>query len=179
MGLRDPFGHQMMGKTGGTRASTTTSPCAVRNIGAWIMGRNMFGPIRGPWRDEAWKGWWGDNPPYHCRSSCSRTTRHADHDGGRHRLPLRRRRHPGRAERATRPTAADVRIGGGAATIQQFLARRPRRRRAPGDAPMLLGCGEHLFFGLDLSTLGYTCTDMFHSRHNTHRAAQGASAVGP
>lgn len=131
------------------------------NIGAWILGRNMFGPVRGPWPDDSWKGWWGENPPYHvpvfvlthhARASLTMaggTTFHFITDGIHSAL-----------ERAT--TAAngkDVRIGGGVATIQQFLRASLIDELHLALAPTLLGSGEQLFAGLDLPKLGYQCTE--------------------
>ena len=126
-----------VGKDGGTTGiDDDFAARGFENIGAWILGRNMFGPVRGPWPDENWKGWWGDNPPYHVPVFV--LTHHARapiDDGRRHDLPLRHRRHPRGARAAAKEAAGgkDVRIGGGVATIRAVPAGGPDRRDAPRD----------------------------------------------
>jgi dihydrofolate reductase len=127
------------------------------NIGAWILGRNMFGPVRGPWPDDGWKGWWGDNPVYHCPvfvlTHHSRpplemeggTTFHFVTDGIEAALD--------RAKQAA--GGADVRIGGGVATIRQYLKARLIDDMEIAISPVLLGSGEALFRDIDLLALGY------------------------
>jgi dihydrofolate reductase len=140
------------------------------NIGAWILGRNMFGPVRGPWPDESWKGWWGENPPYHtpvfvlthhARPSLTMaggTTFHFVTDGIHAAL-----------ERATQAAnGKDIRIGGGAATIRQFLSAGLLDELHLALAPTLLGSGEQLFAGLDLPKLGYQCTKHVASEKAIH-----------
>lgn len=139
-------------------------------IGAWIIGRNMFGPIRGAWPDENWKGWWGDNPPYHVpvfvlshytRASITMaggTTFHFITDGIQSAL--------NKAKEAAR--GKDVRLGGGAATIQQFLRARLIDEMHYAVAPILLGAGESLFAGLDMVALGYYCSAHVASANATH-----------
>jgi dihydrofolate reductase len=140
-------------------------------IGAWIIGRNMFGPIRGPWADDAWKGWWGENPPYHVpvfvlthhpRQSITMaggTTFHFVTDGIQAAL-----------KRATEAAnGQDIRLGGGVATTQAYLRARLIDEMHVAIAPVLLGSGEQLFAGLDLISLGYRCTE--------HLATPGATHV--
>ncbi|HJV80363.1 dihydrofolate reductase family protein [Noviherbaspirillum sp.] len=127
------------------------------NIGAWILGRNMFGPIRGPWPDEQWKGWWGDNPPYHtpvfvlthhARPSIEMeggTVFHFVSDGIHAALALAREAAGGK----------DVRLGGGVATLRQYLQARLVDEMHLALSPVLLGAGEALFSGIDLPALGY------------------------
>jgi dihydrofolate reductase len=129
------------------------------NVGAWIMGRNMFGPVRGPWPDESWKGWWGDNPPYHCpvyvltnhpRASISMqggTTFHFVTDGIEAALD--------RAMAAAK--GRDVRLGGGVSTVRQYLLAGLVDEMHFAISPVVLGSGEPLFSGLDLVKLGYRC----------------------
>ena len=117
------------------------------NIGAWILGRNMFGPVRGPWPDESWKGWWGDTPPYHCdvfvlthhaRAPLSMdggTTFHFVTDGIEAAL----------AKAKDAADGKDVRVGGGAATIRQYLRAGLVDEMHLAISPVLLGRGEHLF----------------------------------
>jgi dihydrofolate reductase len=126
-------------------------------IGAWIIGRNMFGPIRGPWPDDSWKGWWGDNPPYH--TPVFVLTNHP-------RDPLVMqggttfqfvtggiREAYDRAMEGAK--GKDVRLGGGASTIRQYLTARLVDHMHLAVSPVLLGAGEHLLVGLDLPALGY------------------------
>ncbi len=130
-------------------------------IGAWILGRNMFAPNRGPWTDDQWKGWWGDNPPYHCqvfvlthhpRASIQMeggTTFHFVTDGIHAALKRAREAADG----------LDVRIGGGAATIRQYLQAGLVDQLHIAISPIVLGSGESLFAGFDLLKLGYKCTE--------------------
>ena len=129
------------------------------NVGAWILGRNMFGPIRGPWRDDDWKGWWGDEPPYHVPVFV--LTHHA-------RAPLSMRGGTvfhfvtdGIEAALARARAAagerDVRVGGGASTIRQYVRAGLVDELHLAIAPVLLGRGEPLFHGLDWRALGYAC----------------------
>ena len=127
------------------------------NIGAWIIGRNMFGPVRGPWPDDTWKGWWGDEPPFHtpvfvltkhARSSLAmrgRTTFHFVTDGIDNALALARKAAEGK----------DIRLGGGVATIREYLRARLVDEMHLAYAPVLLGCGECLLAGMDQPALGY------------------------
>jgi dihydrofolate reductase len=128
-------------------------------IGAWILGRNMFGPVRGPWPDESWKGWWGDEPPYH--TPVFVVTHHA-------RPPLRMAGgtefrfvtegiHAALEQATAAAGGRDVRLGGGVATIRQYLRARLIDELHLAVSPVLLGSGEHLFSGIDLHALGYEC----------------------
>jgi len=141
-----------------------------QNLGAWILGRNMFGPIRGEWPDENWKGWWGETPPYHvpvfvlthhARASLTMaggTTFHFVTDGIHAALE--------RAKEAAQ--GKDIRIGGGAATIRQYLSAGLIDELHLAIAPALLGKGEHLLGGIDLVKLGYRCTEHVSSERATH-----------
>ncbi|MFZ3322648.1 MAG: dihydrofolate reductase family protein [Usitatibacter sp.] len=127
------------------------------NIGAWILGRNMFGPIRGPWPDENWKGWWGDEPPYHvpvfvlthhARKPIEMkggTTFHFVTDGIESALEK------AKAAAGTK----DVRVGGGVATVREYLRERLIDEMHLVVRPVLLGSGENLFRDIDLPVLGY------------------------
>ena len=139
-------------------------------IGAWIMGRNMFGPVRGAWPDANWKGWWGDNPPYHCDAFVlthhprapiameGGTTFHFVTDGIHAAL-----------ERAMRAAnGRDVRLGGGVATIRQYLQAGLIDEMHLAVAPVFLGAGENLFAGLDLPKLGYQRIEHVSSPNATH-----------
>lgn len=152
---------RMIGRSGGTTG--VDDDMAARfgeGVGAWIMGRNMFGPHRGPWPDDGWRGWWGRNPPYH--GPVFVLTHHArspiEMEGGTvfHFIT------GGPREALERATAAadgrDVQIGGGVSTIRQYLEAGLIDELHLAIAPRLLGSGEHLLQGIDLAALGYECT---------------------
>jgi dihydrofolate reductase len=159
------------GKDGGTTGvDDDFAARSFQNVGAWILGRNMFGPIRGDWPDDNWKGWWGDNPPYHVpvfvlthhpRASITMeggTIFHFITGGIREAL-----------ERAREAAAGkDVRIGGGADTIRQYLREGLVDELHIAISPILLGRGEPLFQGLDLRSLGYACVESVASDKATH-----------
>ena len=131
------------------------------NLGAWIMGRNMFGPVRGPWPDEAWRGWWGESPPYHVPVFV--LTHHErpplEMDGGTvfHFVTGG----PEEALERARQGAAgkDIRVGGGVATIRHYLKAGLIDEMHLAIAPILLGSGEHLLGGIDLAAQGFEVTE--------------------
>jgi dihydrofolate reductase len=140
------------------------------NLGAWIMGRNMFGPVRGPWLDDGWKGWWGDNPPYHVPVFV--LTHHA-------RAPLTMAGGTtfyfvtggiqAALERAKEAAQGkDIRLGGGVATVREYLTAGLIDEMHLVIAPVLLGKGEPLLAGIDTVSLGYKCTEHASSEHATH-----------
>jgi dihydrofolate reductase len=156
------FQRLVLGKEGGTAGvDDDFIALGFDNVGAWIIGRNMFGPVRGPWPDDTWKGWWGDNPPYHCpvfvltnhpRASFAMdggTTFHFVTDGIHAALE--------RARDAARDK--DIRVGGGVATIRQYLDAGLIDEMHMAISPTLLGSGEHLLAGIDLPRLGYHCAE--------------------
>lgn len=162
---------RMFGQEGGsTGIDEDFAARGFENVGAWILGRNMFGPIRGPWPDEGWKGWWGANPPYHVpvfvlthhpRDSIvmeGGTAFHFVTDGIQAALE--------RAKSAA--NGKDVRIGGGVATIQQFLRARLIDDLHLVISPVLLGSGERLFADLDAVALGYRCVEQVATEKATH-----------
>jgi dihydrofolate reductase len=143
---------------------------AFDNLGAVIMGRNMFGPIRGDWADEEWNGWWGDNPPFHVPVFVltHHSRERAEMEGGTtfHFIT-------GGIEEAlqqAREAAGDkdVLIGGGVAAIRRFLQARLIDEMHLAISPILLGCGESLFAGLDLPKLGYRVTGTTTGEAATH-----------
>ncbi|HET6316426.1 MAG TPA: dihydrofolate reductase family protein [Chloroflexota bacterium] len=162
---------QMFGQDGGsTGVDDDFARRGFDNVGAWILGRNMFGPVRGPWPDESWKGWWGANPPYHVpvfvlthhpRASIEMeggTTFHFVTDGIHAALERARQAAQGK----------DVRLGGGVATIRQYLNAGLVDEMHLAIAPKLLGRGEALLAGIDLKALGYRCAEHVGTPHATH-----------
>lgn len=144
--------------TGGTTgADEDFARAGAENLGAWILGRNMFGPVRGQWPDEAWRGWWGPNPPYHVPVFV--LTHYArpplEMEGGTifHFVTGGAQEALERAKQAA--GARDVRVGGGAATIRQYLRAGQLDEMHLAISPVLLGSGEHLLGDLDLRALGY------------------------
>jgi dihydrofolate reductase len=161
----------MLGKDGGTTGPDEDFAArSFADIGAWILGRNMFGPIRGSWPDEAWKGWWGDNPPYHVpvfvlthhpRASITMaggTIFHFITDG----IEAARKR---ALEAAG---GKDIRVGGGVATIREYLNAGLIDEMHLAISPVLLGSGEHLLGGIDLTRLGFECTEHVPTASATH-----------
>jgi dihydrofolate reductase len=158
------------GKGGTTGVDDELAARGFENIGAWILGRNMFAPSRGPWRDDGWKGWWGEDPPYHAPvfvlthhprpaiQMAGGTTFHFVTGGI----------HEALADATAAADGKDVRVGGGIATIRQYLAARLVDEIHLAISPVLLGSGEHLLAGLDLVALGYTCVEHVPSTAATH-----------
>jgi len=163
---------QTIGEAGGdTGPDDAFAARGFENLGAWILGRNMFGPIRGAWPDDQWKGWWGDDPPYHVPvfvlthhsrdpfEMAGGTTFHFVTEGLEAAL-----------ERARLAAGdRDIRLGGGVSTVRQYLQARLIDELHIAIAPALLGSGEHLLEGIDLLSLGY--------RVSEHVASKGAMHV--
>jgi dihydrofolate reductase len=148
------------GEGGSTGVDDDYAAASFDNLGAWILGRHMFGPVRGPWPDDAWKGWWGPNPPYHVpvfvlthhpRASIEMeggTTFHFVTDGIEAALARAREAAKGR----------DVRLGGGVATVREYLRAGHVDEMHLAVSPVVLGRGESLLAGIDLAALGFSCT---------------------
>lgn len=162
---------KMFGAEGGaTGIDDDFAGRGLANIGAWILGRNMFGPIRGPWKDDAWKGWWGETPPYHvpvfvlthyARAPLvmkGGTTFYFVTEGIESALQ--------QAKAAARGN--DVRIGGGASTIRQYLAAGVIDELHLALSPVFLGAGEPLFNGLNWRALGYVPSKTVQGERATH-----------
>ena len=165
------FFRSMQGETGGeTGIDNEIAEQSFAGIGAWILGRNMFGPVRGPWPDESWKGWWGDEPPYHTPvfvlthhprpplPMAGGTVFHFVTEGIEAALAKAKEAAGGK----------DVRLGGGVATIRQYLEARLVDELHLALRPVLLGRGEALFAGLDLHALGYECKRSVAGERATH-----------
>jgi dihydrofolate reductase len=162
---------QMHGSDGGGTAGVDNDMGArsFENVGAWILGRNMFGPVRGAW-DESWKGWWGENPPYHVPVFV--LTHHAraplEMEGGTTfyfvtdgiESALRKAKEAAKGK--------DVRIGGGASTIRQYLVAGQIDEMHLAVSPVLLGEGEHLFQGINLHELGFKVARVVAGENATH-----------
>jgi dihydrofolate reductase len=143
---------------------------SFENVGAWILGRNMFGPVRGPWKNDSWKGWWGNNPPYHTPvfvlthyvrcplTMAGGTTFHFVTDGLESALK--------KAKEAAK--GQDVRIGGGISVIRQYLTADQIDEMHLAISPILLGEGEHLFSGMNLSKLGFSPLRTVAGENATH-----------
>ncbi|HEY0981194.1 MULTISPECIES: dihydrofolate reductase family protein [unclassified Schlesneria] len=163
--------HSMVGKEGGeTGIDDQLAAQSMAGVGAWILGRNMFSPIRGPWPDETWRGWWGENPPYHSpvyvlthykRPSLEMeggTVFHFVTDGI----------HAALEQAQGAAGAQDIRLLGGASTIRQYLRCKLIDELHLAVSPILLGRGEHLFEGIDLNALGYQCEKVTPSPKAVH-----------
>ncbi len=141
-----------------------------KNIGAWILGRNMFGPVRGPWPDSTWKGWWGDNPPYH--TPVFVLTHHAREpipmEGGTTFYFVTGGIHEAWELARKAANGQDVRLGGGVSTIRQYLRERLIDELHFAISPVLLGSGEEVFADLDLHALGYELVGHVPTPMTTH-----------
>jgi dihydrofolate reductase len=162
---------KMFGKEGG--AAGVDDDFAARgmdNIGASILGRNMFGPIRGAWPDDAWKGWWGDNPPYHAPTFI--LTHHArapiEMEGGTTFHFVTDGIEAALAQAKAAAGDLDVKIGGGVSTVRQYLQAGAIDELHLALSPVVLGRGEPLFAGIDLPGLGYRVTEAVPMELATH-----------
>jgi dihydrofolate reductase len=155
---------------GETGVDNDMAALGFAGFGAWILGRNMFGPVRGPWPDDSWKGWWGDEPPYHTPvfvlthhprpplSMAGGTEFHFVTGGIHAALEQARAAAGGR----------DVRLGGGVSTIRQYLQAGLVDELHLAVRPVLLGSGEHLLYDLNLRSLGYECAKRVEGERATH-----------
>jgi dihydrofolate reductase len=140
------------------------------NLGAWILGRNMFGPVRGAWPDESWKGWWGEEPPYHCPVFV--LTHHArkplEMKGGTTFFFVTEGIESALAQAKKAAGGKDVRVGGGVSTVRQYLQARLIDELHLAIRPVLLGAGEALWHGLDLRALGYEAARFLQGERAMH-----------
>ena len=161
----------MHGQGGGAKGiNNDMARRSFEHVGAWILGRNMFGPIRGPWKDDAWKGWWGDTPPYHvpvfvlthyARAPLvmkGGTTFYFVTDGIESALKQAKDAAQGK----------DVRIGGGVSTIRQYVTAGYIDELHLALSPVFMGEGEYLFSGINWHELGYVSFKTVHGERATH-----------
>ena len=174
---------KMQGQSGGTNGIDNDAAAqSFENVGAWILGRNMFGPVRGPWttKGDSWKGWWGDNPPYHtpvfvlthhARSPLAMeggTTFHFVTDGLESALKQAKEAAQGQGKDKNKNKDKDVRIGGGVSVIRQYLIAGQIDEMHLAVSPVLLGEGENLFSGINLHQLGFTDVRTIPGENATH-----------
>ena len=162
---------RVTGKEGGTTGPDDDMAARFGiGIGAYIMGRNMFGPVRGPWPDDTWRGWWGKNPPYH--GPVYVLTHHerapVEMEGGTTFHFVTTGIHDALDRAVKAANGKDVQIGGGVSTVRQYLQAKLIDDLHVAIAPRLLGSGEHLFYGLDLHALGYECAEHVPTAAATH-----------
>ena len=158
----------MVGQDGGT--DDPFADAAMRGFGAFILGRNMFGPIRGEWPDDMWKGWWGDNPPYHAPTFV--LTHHARSpikmEGGTTFHFITEGIEAALAQAKAAAGGLDVKIGGGVSTVRQYLLAGAIDEMHLAVSPVVLGRGEALFAGIDLPGLGYRVKEAVPTALATH-----------
>jgi dihydrofolate reductase len=162
---------RLHGHAGGeTGVDNEIAELGFTGFGAWILGRNMFGPVRGPWPDDSWKGWWGDEPPYH--TPVFVLTHHprppVSMAGGTEFHFVTEGIHAALAQATAAARGNDVRIGGGVSTIRQYLQAGLIDELHLAVRPVLLGSGEHLLNGIDLRSLGYECAKSVTGERATH-----------
>src|SRR5580765_6115668 len=162
---------EMHGLDGGeTAVDNRVAQQALEGNGAWILGRNMFGPIRGPWPDDSWRGWWGEEPPYH--TPVFVLTHHPRAPlamaGGTEFRFVTEGIHAALEQAKAAAGGRDVRVGGGVSTIRQYLRGGLIDELHLAIRPVLLGAGEHLLNGIDLRALGYECEKSVAGERATH-----------
>jgi dihydrofolate reductase len=162
---------KMIGKDGGTEGiDNDLIENSFENVGAWIIGRNMFGPVRGQWKDDEWKGWWGEEPPFH--GPVYVLTHHPrnpiEMKGGTIFYFATNGIKPALEDAKKVADGKDIRVGGGVSTIRQFLQAGNIDEIRFAFSPIFLGSGEHLFSGIDLSNLGFTQMQKINGEGATH-----------
>lgn len=155
---------------GETGVDNSMAEQGFAGIGAWILGRNMFGPIRGPWPDDSWKGWWGDEPPYHTPVFVLTQYPRAPlrMAGGTEFRFVTEGIHAALEQARVAAGGSDVRLGGGVGTVRQYLRAGLVDELHLAMRPVLLGRGEHLLNGIDLRALGYECAKCVSGERATH-----------
>ncbi|MDP2228019.1 MAG: dihydrofolate reductase family protein, partial [Moraxellaceae bacterium] len=157
----DTFQKMLFGASGEKNVDDRFAARGFENIGAAIMGRNMFGPVRGPWPDENWKGWWGNNPPYHAPVFVLTQYPRADipMEGGTTFHFVTGGIHEALEKAKQAAGDKDIRLSGGVSTVRQYLLAGLVDELHIAISPVLLGAGESLFGGVNLTTLGYRCVE--------------------
>jgi dihydrofolate reductase len=163
--------NKMHGETGGNAGvDNDIAAQSFENVGAWILGRNMFGPVRGPWMDESWKGWWGDTPPYHVPVIV--LTHHArpplEMNGGTSFYFVTDGSDSALRQAKEAAKGKDVRIGGGVSVIREYLRAGEIDELHLAISPVLLGEGENLFADMNLSELGFSVSRTVCGENATH-----------
>jgi dihydrofolate reductase len=161
----------MFGQGGGeSGVDNSMGEKSFEGVGAWILGRNMFGPVRGPWPDDQWKGWWGDEPPYHCPVFV--LTHHArapiTMKGGTEFRFVTEGIQAALAQAKAAAGGKDVRIGGGVSTVRQYLRAGLIDEMHLAVRPVILGTGENLWDGMNLRILGYEAYSQIAGERATH-----------
>lgn len=162
---------EMIGKNGGKEGiDNDVMNRTFENVGAVIMGRNMFGPIRGNWKDEEWKGWWGEDPPFHVPVFVltHHSRRSLEMEGGTTFHFIDKGIESALEEARKVAQGKDIVIGGGVSTIRQFLQAGYIDELEISLAPVFLGSGENLFSGIDLVKLGYSKIERIVGEEATH-----------
>ena len=165
------FFHAMTGREGGSEGvDQAYADRAMSGFGAFILGRNMFGPSRGPWPDDGWTGWWGPNPPYHAPTFI--LTRHPrapiEMEGGTTFIFVTEGIEAALDQARAAAGGLDVKIGGGVSTVRQYLSAGLVDEMHLAISPVVLGQGEALFAGLDLPALGFHVAEHQATEHATH-----------
>jgi len=165
------FFHDMVGREGGSDGVDQDYALrAMSGFGAFILGRNMFGPVRGPWPDESWKGWWGDNPPYHAPTF---VLTHYPREpivmqGGTTFIFVTEGIEAALEQARAAAGGLDVKIGGGVETVRQYLRAGLIDELHFALSPVVLGQGEAMFAGIDLPALGFRVTEHKTSEFASH-----------
>jgi dihydrofolate reductase len=162
---------KMHGQSGGSQGiDNNFAARSFENVGAWILGRNMFGPVRGPWQGDSWRGWWGDNPPYH--TPVFVLTHHARSplamEGGTTFFFVTDGLEAALKRATEAANGKDVRIGGGVSVLRQYLTAGLIDEMHLAMSPVLLGEGEHLFSGMNLARLGFDSIRIVAGENATH-----------
>ncbi|MGZ5984068.1 MAG: dihydrofolate reductase family protein [Caulobacteraceae bacterium] len=165
------FFQTMFGKEGGSEGvDNDYAQRSMSGFGAFILGRNMFGPVRGPWPDESWKGWWGSNPPYHAPTFV--LTHHPrdpiEMEGGTTFIFVTEGIEAALEQAKAAAGDLDVKIGGGVETVRQYLRAGLIDEMHFALSPVVLGQGEAMLAGIDLPSLGFRVTEHQASEHATH-----------
>jgi dihydrofolate reductase len=164
---------------GETGVDNQVAERGFKGIGAWILGRNMFGPIRGQWPDESWRGWWGEEPPYH--TPVFVLTHYARPPlkmaGGTKFVFVTDGIEDALKQATDAAGSLDIRLGGGVSTIREYLRAGLIDELHLAISPVLMGTGENLFSSLDMASLGYACDESIAGERATHVFLRRGSTI--